>query len=85
MLYYATNGKSGIGGYDIYKSKIDKALKASHVKNIGSPINSEFDDFAFAIDEKKRMGFFSSNRDGNKGSCSDDIYRFKSTCNASLM
>ena len=30
------------------------------------------------------MGFFSSNRDGNKGSTSDDIYRFKSTCNASL-
>lgn len=84
ILYYATNGKSGIGGYDIYKSRLDVTGKAEPSKNIGSPINSEFDDFAFAIDENKRMGFFSSNRDGNKGSTSDDIYRFKSTCNASL-
>ena len=84
ILYYATNGKSGIGGYDIYMSRLDVTGKAEPSKNIGSPINSEFDDFAFAIDEKKRMGFFSSNRDGNKGSTSDDIYRFKSTCNASL-
>lgn len=85
ILYYATNGKSGIGGYDIYKSRLDVTGKAEPSKNIGSPINSEFDDFAFAIDENKRMGFFSSNRDGNKGSTSDDIYRFKSTCNASLI
>ena len=28
ILYYATNGKSGIGGYDIYKSKIDITGKA---------------------------------------------------------
>ena len=52
ILYYATNGKSGIGGYDIYKSKLDITGKAEPSKNIGSPINSEFDDFAFAIDEK---------------------------------
>lgn len=84
ILYYATNGKSGLGGYDIYSAKLDKSGKAEISKNIGTPINSEFDDFAFAINEKTRIGFFSSNRDGNKGSSSDDIYSFKSSCDASV-
>lgn len=39
-------------------------------ENLGSPINSSFDDFAFVIDEQ--TGYFASNRDEQN----DDIYSF---------
>ena len=47
------------------------------VQNVGEPINSKQDDFAFIINSKNRNGFFSSNREGGHGF--DDIYRFTET------
>ncbi len=74
MLFFASNGLLGLGGLDIFYTKINnnKYLKP---KNIGVPINSNFDDFTFIIDKKMKKGYFSSNRDGGKGN--DDIYSFK--------
>jgi outer membrane protein OmpA-like peptidoglycan-associated protein len=81
-LYFATDGRPGLGGLDIYATKIDKNLNFKEVKNFGSPINGPNDDFAFFIDSKSRSGFFTSNRDGGRGY--DDIYKFseipKLTC-----
>jgi outer membrane protein OmpA-like peptidoglycan-associated protein len=44
------------------------------VQNVGADVNSPKDDFAYLIDTKSRIGFFSSNREGGKGY--DDIYKF---------
>jgi len=81
-LYFATDGRPGLGGLDIYATKIDKNLNFKEVKNFGSPINGPNDDFAFFIDSKSRSGFFTSNREGGRGY--DDIYKFseipKLTC-----
>ncbi len=73
-LYFASDGRPGLGGLDIYVSKITKEGSFDEVQNIGEPINSKQDDFAFIINSKNRNGFFSSNRTGGHGL--DDVYRF---------
>ncbi|RKR09505.1 WD40 repeat protein [Flavobacterium sp. 90] len=73
-LYFASDGRPGLGGLDIYVSKITKEGSFDEVQNIGEPINSKQDDFAFIINSKNRNGFFSSNRTGSQGL--DDVYRF---------
>jgi outer membrane protein OmpA-like peptidoglycan-associated protein len=75
-LYFASDGHPGLGGLDIFVSKID-GNNFKEVKNIGAPVNGKTDDFAFIIDTKSRIGFFSSNREGGEGY--DDIYKFKET------
>lgn len=73
-LYFASDGRPGLGGLDIYVSKINKDGSFDEVQNIGEPINSKQDDFAFIINSKNRNGFFSSNRLNGQGL--DDVYRF---------
>ncbi|WP_281324240.1 OmpA family protein [Flavobacterium sp. IMCC34518] len=72
-LFFASDGRPGLGGLDIFVSKIEIEENLWCVQNVGEPINSNQDDFAFLIN-KKRNGFFTSNREGGKGY--DDIYRF---------
>jgi outer membrane protein OmpA-like peptidoglycan-associated protein len=76
-LYFASDGRPGLGGLDVYVSTIKKDLTFSEVQNVGAPINTKLDDFGFILDSKSRTGFFSSNRDGGHGY--DDVYRFSET------
>lgn len=67
-LFLSSNGHPGLGGLDIYR--LIKGTNGEPVlKNMGYPINSSKDDFAFSIQGNK--GFFSTNRTG-----SDDILSF---------
>jgi len=74
-LYFASDGHPGLGGLDIFVSKIEKNNSFKEVQNVGTPVNGSKDDFALMIDSKSRNGFFTSNREGGKGY--DDIYKFK--------
>jgi outer membrane protein OmpA-like peptidoglycan-associated protein/tetratricopeptide (TPR) repeat protein len=74
-LYFASDGHLGLGGLDVFASKIVSDKEVSEPINIGSPINGPMDDFAYIYDSKSKMGFFTSNRDGGNGY--DDIYKFK--------
>jgi len=76
-LYFATDGRPGLGGLDIVVSKIKENATFDEVQNIGEPVNTKFDDFAFIINTNTRRGYFSSNRKGGMGS--DDIYSFTET------
>ncbi|MDQ1166078.1 outer membrane protein OmpA-like peptidoglycan-associated protein/tetratricopeptide (TPR) repeat protein [Flavobacterium sp. SORGH_AS 622] len=76
-LYFATDGRPGLGGLDIVVSKILENGTFDQVQNIGEPVNTKFDDFAFIIDSNSRKGYFSSNKKGGAGS--DDIYKFTET------
>jgi len=62
-LYYATNGKQGLGGLDMYRVNMSNGQFDNPI-NLGSSINSSRDDYAFIIDEKTNESYFSSNRDG---------------------
>lgn len=74
-LYFASNGHIGLGGLDVYVTRLNPQNKEEAlVVNIGKPVNSPKDDFAFIVDEKSKRGYFSSNRDGGLGK--DDIYSF---------
>ncbi len=72
-LYFSSNGHaSNLGGLDVYASKIiDGSFKTP--QNLGTPINSNMDDFSFMINYENTKGYFASNRKGTK---SDDIYLF---------
>ena len=73
-LYFSSNGHLGLGGMDVFFTKeIDG--KIAPVRNVGLPVNSNADDFAFRINEENGDGFISSNREGGQGS--DDIYAIK--------
>jgi outer membrane protein OmpA-like peptidoglycan-associated protein/tetratricopeptide (TPR) repeat protein len=76
-MYFATDGHPGLGGLDIFVSKMNPDGSFAEPQNIGAPANSPQDDFAYIIDTKTRKGFLSSNRDGGKGY--DDIYKFLET------
>jgi len=73
-LYFASDGHPGLGGLDVFVVKIRKDGILKNIQNLGKPVNSPKDDFAYLLDTKTRTGFFSSNRDGGKGF--DDIYTF---------
>lgn len=85
-LYFASDGHPGVGGLDIFVSRINEDGTFNEVQNVGADINSPKDDFAYLIDTKSRRGFFSSNKEGGKGY--DDIYKFletrKLTCEQEL-
>ena len=76
-LYFASDGHPGLGGLDLFVSKISSNGSFTEVQNLGADINSPKDDFAYLIDTKSRIGFFSSNKDGGLGY--DDIYKFIET------
>ncbi|VXB97400.1 OmpA family protein [Maribacter litoralis] len=76
VLYFASDGHPGLGGLDIFATKIDD-LNAIYILNLGEPVNSVQDDFSFIIDEETKKGLFASSREGGVGS--DDIYSFTET------
>lgn len=74
VLYFSSEGNQGLGGLDIFESRLVGKLDFSEPKNLGPIINSNGDDFAFIIDSTNAYGYISSNRTMGKGD--DDIYYF---------
>ncbi|MEY4288845.1 MAG: hypothetical protein RLZZ30_933 [Bacteroidota bacterium] len=65
-LYFASDGRPGLGGLDIFVSPFNGSIAA---KNLGQPVNSMADDFAITFLPEGKFGYMASNRNG-----SDDIY-----------
>lgn len=80
VLYFASNGRGGLGGLDVYAYDLSKPAEAI---NLGKPVNSEKDDFGFTFNHEKNIAFLSSNRDGGIGD--DDIYLAIPVCNTDLI
>ena len=74
-LFYSSDGKMGLGGFDVFSAKLNSRGFPSKSKNLGIPLNSPFDDFGFVFKNSKEFGYFSSNRSGPNGSSSDQVYR----------
>ena len=79
-LYFSSDGRAGLGGFDIFVAPLDNQGKPGAIKNIGKPANSSQDDFGFIFKESKRRGYLTSNRDGARGSIDDEIYLIKEKC-----
>ncbi|MEO8934836.1 MAG: OmpA family protein [Xanthomarina sp.] len=78
-LYFSSDGHFGLGGLDVFYVKItDNGY--GNLLNIGEPVNSNADDFAFGIDIQTDRGFISSNRSETQGQfVYDNIYSFLET------
>ena len=76
-LFFASDGKKGFGGLDVFMVDLEKGTEA---KNLGAPVNTAKDDFAFSFNVTKNTGFFSSNRDGN-----DNIYQVTPVCSVEVI
>ncbi len=78
-LYYSTEGKPGLGGFDVFKSSWNGSNWSAPM-NMGKPINSEVDDIYYKVDQDAEMGFIVSNRPDPESkslkgkTCCDDIY-----------
>ena len=73
-LYFSSNGRSGFGGFDMYMSKRldDTWLNWSEPKNLGSLINSRYDDFYYTIPASGDYAYFSSRQNSMGGA---DLFR----------
>jgi outer membrane protein OmpA-like peptidoglycan-associated protein len=76
-LFFSSNGHIGLGGLDIFLMTLDKNGTFYKLQNVGIPVNSQSDDFAFTMNKNNLTGYFSSNRIGGKGD--DDIYSYTLT------
>lgn len=61
ILFFASNRQGGVGGFDVYYSRIDKENYQSPAL-LPDPINTNYDDFSFSLTDSLKYGFFSSNR-----------------------
>ena len=79
-LYFSSNGRQGYGGQDIYRL----SEGATEPENMGSKLNSSYNDVHYFLTENGAKGFFSSNRPGSLypensyETCCYDIYASKS-------
>jgi outer membrane protein OmpA-like peptidoglycan-associated protein len=76
VLYFSSSGRQGLGGLDVFMIDLnEKNEKNKTSQNVGKPVNSEKDDFAFTYNSTKNKGFFSSSRSG-----ADDIFMATAIC-----
>ncbi len=80
-LYFSSDFWPGQGGYDIFKTYLNKDKTWTSPINMGFPINSGADDFSFIVDYSfkpnsnyTQQGYFVSSREGMG---KDDLYSFK--------
>jgi len=74
-LYFSSDGLTGMGGYDIFFTKIHEDNTIEKPKNLGYPINSPEDELGFFVSTDGTRGFFASNKYSGKGGW--DLYSFE--------
>ncbi len=72
VLYFSSNGHPGLGGYDLFKSRVLEA-RYELPRNLGDDINSRYDELALTF-TSENQGLFSSNKTGGQGG--HDLYNF---------
>jgi outer membrane protein OmpA-like peptidoglycan-associated protein/Tol biopolymer transport system component len=73
-LYFASRGHIGMGGFDLYMTRLQENGSWSDPINLGYPINTKDDENSLMVSPDGEIGFFASNREGGFGDL--DIYYF---------
>ncbi len=73
-LYFASNGRIGMGGYDLYYSTMQEDGSWSEPKNLGYPINTSADEINIFINASGTKAYMAS--DKNDGFGGLDLYCF---------
>ena len=72
-LYFASDGRVGMGGFDIYMTRLKNDSTWTEPQNLGYPINTCSDEMGLIIESGGQKAYFSSIRDKSKGK---DIFSF---------
>jgi tetratricopeptide (TPR) repeat protein len=73
-FYFASEGHSSMGGYDVFRTKYDPMRKEwAKPENIGYPLNTVFDDYNISISTNGRHGYVAQIRPDGLGEY--DIYQ----------
>jgi hypothetical protein len=72
-LYFASDGKTGLGGFDIFMTRMNSDSTWSEPQNLGYPINTYNDEMGLVIESGGKKAYFSSIRDKIN---SKDIFYF---------
>ncbi|MGQ9848180.1 MAG: OmpA family protein [Bacteroidales bacterium] len=73
-LYFSSDGWPGMGGQDLFYSRMKDDSSWTTPKNLGYPINTTYDDFGLIVNASGKYAFFSSNREGSQDW---DLYTFE--------
>lgn len=60
-MYFASDGHSGMGGYDLFKSSLESSIWGKP-KNLGYPINTENNEIGLMVTLDGRQAYFASNK-----------------------
>ncbi|MBI3511942.1 MAG: OmpA family protein [Bacteroidetes bacterium] len=71
-LYFSSQGHSGMGGYDVFKSVKDANGKWSTPENLGAPVNNGDDDIFYYPDQNGNRAWYATLNRNGEGSL--DIY-----------
>jgi flagellar motor protein MotB len=72
-LYFASDGRVGMGGFDIYMTRMKDDTTWTEPQNLGYPINTVNDEMGLVIESGGQKAYFSSIRDKLNGK---DIFFF---------
>jgi flagellar motor protein MotB len=72
-LYFASDGLAGMGGYDLFVTRMKDDSTWTTPQNLGYPINTFNDEMGLIIESGGKKAYFSSTRDKSKGK---DIFAF---------
>jgi len=76
-LFFSSKGWKGMGGYDIFESRIDSTTrKWREPRNLGYPVNTTGDDVHFVSSKDGSRAYYASVREGGFGYA--DIYMMTS-------
>ncbi len=74
-LYFASNGRVGMGGYDLYYATLQSDGSWSDPVNLGYPINTPADEINIFINAAGTTAYMASDKEGGFGGL--DLYRFE--------
>lgn len=74
-LYFASKGHVGMGGFDLFMSKLQNDGTWSEPLNVGYPINTEGDESNMIVSADGRTAIYSSDQLGGFGR--EDLYMFE--------
>ncbi|MBN1952255.1 MAG: PD40 domain-containing protein [Bacteroidales bacterium] len=72
-LYFSSDTHVGMGGFDLFISRMNQEGRFLDIQNLGYPINTPGDEFGLIVNAKGDVAYYASGRNKNQGL---DIYQF---------